>query len=154
MRHGGENRSDRCFPCLIRAFRRSFDSGNRQLSSLCQFGSVFLRKTAFEPYTAGLAQLNISSADKTCALFFALCSSLCSSFSVGKSADTVTKRPFIRRYYFANRTNDTPWVMLPIESFDAYYGNTNFSRKWMSKLPKEIITREYHRDVSRILLNS
>ena len=56
----------------------------------------------------------------------------------------------VLRYCFANRTDNSPWVMLPVENFDAYYGNTNFSRKWLSKLPKEIITREYHRDVSRI----
>ena len=59
----------------------------------------------------------------------------------------------VLKYYFANLTDDTPWVVLPVESFDAYYGNTNFSRKWLSKLPKEIITREYHRDVSRISAN-
>ncbi len=56
----------------------------------------------------------------------------------------------VLKYYFANRTDASPWVVLPVENFDAYYGNTNFSRKWLSKLPKEIITREYHRDVSRI----
>ena len=56
----------------------------------------------------------------------------------------------VLKYYYANISEDTPWVVLPVESFDAYYGNTNFSRKWLSKLPKEIITREYHRDVSRI----
>ena len=37
-----------------------------------------------------------------------------------------------------------------LRNFDAFYGNTNFSRKWLSKMPKEIITREYHRDISRI----
>ena len=60
----------------------------------------------------------------------------------------------VLRFYFANRTDDTPWVVLPVETFDAYYGNTNFSRKWLSKLPKEIVTREYHRDVSRISANT
>ena len=56
----------------------------------------------------------------------------------------------VLKYYYANLTDGTPWVVLPVENFDAYYGNTNFSRKWLSKLPKEIVTREYHRDVSRI----
>ena len=56
----------------------------------------------------------------------------------------------VLKYYYASLTDSIPWVVLPVENFDAYYGNTNFSRKWLSKLPKEIITREYYRDVSKI----
>lgn len=61
----------------------------------------------------------------------------------------------VLKYYYANRTDDTPWVVLPVENFDAYYGNTNFSRKWLSKLPKEIILRENQKCGScRIIISS
>ena len=57
----------------------------------------------------------------------------------------------VLKYYYANLTDDTPWVVLPVVNFDAYYGNTNFGRKWLSKLPKEIIQREiFNRGISRI----
>ena len=56
----------------------------------------------------------------------------------------------VLKYYYANLTDDTPWVVLPVVNFDAYYGNTNFGRKWLSKLPKEIILREiFNRGISR-----
>jgi hypothetical protein len=57
----------------------------------------------------------------------------------------------VLKYYYANLSEATLWVVLPVESFDAYYGNTNFSKKWLSKLPKEIILREKsNHGVSRI----
>ena len=39
-------------------------------------------------------------------------------------------------YYKANKPDDSDWVVLPVASFDAYYGNTNFSRKYLSKIPE------------------
>ncbi len=61
----------------------------------------------------------------------------------------------VLKYYFANLTDDTPWVVLLIESFDAYYGSTNFSRKWLCKLPKNLIQREtFIRGVSRITVTT
>ncbi len=57
----------------------------------------------------------------------------------------------VMEYCFSNRTDDTPWVVVPVESFDAYYGNPYFSRKWLSKLPKNLIQRDtFIRGVSRI----
>lgn len=44
-------------------------------------------------------------------------------------------------YYKANKPEDSDWVVLPVASFDAYYGNTNFSRKYLSKIPEEILVR-------------
>lgn len=44
-------------------------------------------------------------------------------------------------YYKANKPDDSKWVVLPVASFDAYYGNTNFSRKYLSKIPEEILMR-------------
>lgn len=39
-------------------------------------------------------------------------------------------------YYEANKTEDNAWVVLPIANFDCYYGNTNFSKKRLSKIPR------------------
>lgn len=45
-------------------------------------------------------------------------------------------------YYIANKPEDTDWVVLPVVNFDAYFGNTNFSRKWLNKIPESIIVRQ------------
>ena len=44
-------------------------------------------------------------------------------------------------YCLANRQEDTDWVVLPVANFDAYYGSTNFSRKWLGKIPSTILER-------------
>ena len=56
-------------------------------------------------------------------------------------------------YCEANKPTDTDWVVLPIANFDCYYGNTNFSKKWLSKIPATILTREVSNGVSRVKLN-
>lgn len=56
-------------------------------------------------------------------------------------------------YYEANKPTDTDWVVLPIANFDCYYGNTNFSKKWLSKIPATILSREVSNGVSRVKLN-
>ena len=56
-------------------------------------------------------------------------------------------------YCEANKPTDTDWVVLPIANFDCYYGNTNFSKKWLSKIPVEILSREVSNGVSRVKLN-
>ena len=56
------------------------------------------------------------------------------------------------RFYLANRSDDTPWVVLPVQSFDAFYGSTAFSKKQLAALPKELILREYRNGVCRIRL--
>ena len=40
-------------------------------------------------------------------------------------------------YYFANRA-ESEWVVLPVSNFDCYYGDTSFSKKWLSKIPIKI----------------
>ena len=45
------------------------------------------------------------------------------------------------RFYLANRREDTDWVVLPVENFNGFYGNTNFSRKWLSRIPEHIMER-------------
>ena len=56
-------------------------------------------------------------------------------------------------YCEANKSTDTAWVVLPIANFDCYYGNTNFSKKWLSKIPADILSREVSNGVSRVKLN-
>ena len=46
------------------------------------------------------------------------------------------------RYYAANKPEDSYWVVLPVTNVDAYFGNTNFSRKWWNKVPESIIVRQ------------
>lgn len=45
-------------------------------------------------------------------------------------------------YYRANKLDDSDWVVLPVANFDAYFGNTSFSRKWLNKTPEDIIERQ------------
>ena len=44
-------------------------------------------------------------------------------------------------FCLANQQEDTEWIVLPVGNFDAYYGNTYFSRKWLSRIPKTILER-------------
>ena len=53
----------------------------------------------------------------------------------------------------ANKRDNTDWVHLPVANFDCYYGNTNFSKKWLSKIPDTILGRELFSGVSRVKLN-
>ena len=45
-------------------------------------------------------------------------------------------------YYLAHKPNDGDWVVLPVVSFDAFFGGTTFSKKILSGLPKNIIIRD------------
>ena len=56
-------------------------------------------------------------------------------------------------FYEANKTDTGDWVVLPIANFDCYYGNTNFSKKWLSKIPDTILTREVSNCISRVKVN-
>lgn len=44
-------------------------------------------------------------------------------------------------YYAANRPEGADWVVLPVASFDAYFGSTTFGRKYLRTIPPEIIQR-------------
>ena len=57
--------------------------------------------------------------------------------------------PTLVAYYLANRSEDSDWVVLPVTSFDCYFGNTNFGRKYLNQLPREIIERGSSFGVSR-----
>lgn len=56
-------------------------------------------------------------------------------------------------YYEANKGPDSAWVVLPIANFDCYYGNTNFSKKWLSKIPDSVLKREISNGISRVKVN-
>lgn len=46
------------------------------------------------------------------------------------------------KYYISNKQEDSDWVVLPVTNFDMYFGNTNFSKKWLTKIPEDIIIRD------------
>ena len=46
------------------------------------------------------------------------------------------------QYYFANKKADTDWVVLPVINFDAYFGTSSFSKKWLNKLPAELFEKQ------------
>lgn len=48
-------------------------------------------------------------------------------------------------YYIANKPEDSEWVVLPVTNFDAYFGSTMFSKKWLPVIPQSIIVRERER---------
>ena len=49
------------------------------------------------------------------------------------------------KYYIANKPYDTDWVVLPVSNFDAYFGTTAFSRKWLAMIPETVIERQKQR---------
>ena len=55
-------------------------------------------------------------------------------------------------FCIANKRDNTDWVHLPVANFDCYYGNTNFSKKWLSKIPDTILEREVASGICRVKL--
>ena len=53
------------------------------------------------------------------------------------------------RYYLTNRQDDSEWVVLSVASFDAYFGDTSFSKKYLPKIPAEIVERSSAFGISR-----
>ena len=57
------------------------------------------------------------------------------------------------RYYFANRQDNPIWVVLPVINFDFCFGDSTFSHKYKSKLPKDVFEMEvYARSICRYRL--
>ena len=46
------------------------------------------------------------------------------------------------KYYIANKPDDSDKVVLPITNIDAYFGNGNFSKKWLPKELDSVIIRD------------
>lgn len=57
------------------------------------------------------------------------------------------------RFYFANKPDDSDWVILPVANFNAYFGSTTFERKWLPALPKDVFIRETRQGVCRFRVN-
>ena len=45
-------------------------------------------------------------------------------------------------YCLANKPADSDWVVLPVTNFDAWFGTTSFSRKWLPALDGRVIVRD------------
>ena len=52
------------------------------------------------------------------------------------------KVSYLVAYYLAHKPDDSDWVVLPVVSFEAFFGGTTFSKKILSRLPKNIIIRD------------
>ena len=46
------------------------------------------------------------------------------------------------KYYIANKEDDREYVLLPQQNFNAYFGNTNFSQKWVGALNRKLIEKK------------
>ncbi|WP_303820911.1 hypothetical protein [Ruminococcus flavefaciens] len=49
---------------------------------------------------------------------------------------------YIDKYCVANKPDDSDYVILPVSNFDAYFGNTSFSHKWLNLFPDTLLERE------------
>ena len=55
----------------------------------------------------------------------------------------------LTRYYIANRREDTDWVILPVENFNAFFGTTAFAKRWLTAIPKDVMARETYSGICR-----
>ena len=55
----------------------------------------------------------------------------------------------LAKFYLANKPEDSDWVVLPVENFNANYGTTSFDRKWLPDLPESLIVREEYSGICR-----
>ena len=55
-------------------------------------------------------------------------------------------------FCIANARDNADWVHLPVANLDCYYSNTNFSKKWLSKIPDTILEREDASGICRVKL--
>jgi len=76
---------------------------------------------------------------------------------IKKNVLTPSARPaaeLLIKYYIANKPNDSDKVVLPITNIDAYFGNGNFSKKWLPKELDSVIIRDPQSNgVSRYMLH-
>ena len=52
-------------------------------------------------------------------------------------------------YYHAHQEDDCDWVILPVTSFDMYYGGSYFSKRILATIPGEILERQNHMGTCR-----
>lgn len=53
------------------------------------------------------------------------------------------------KYYIANKEDDQEYVVLPQQNFNAYFGSTVFSQKWVAALNGKLIEKKYSEGVSK-----
>ena len=73
------------------------------------------------------------------------------SFSVDEKAHIAVQLPdglpqevaeTVLAYCIVNKPDDSDYVVLPVANFDAYFGNTSFSRKWLNMFPDTMLKRD------------
>ena len=58
-------------------------------------------------------------------------------------------------YCIANKPDDSDYVILPVSNFDAYFGSTSFSHKWLNLFPDTLLERDKQSfGVCRVQLSS
>ena len=76
---------------------------------------------------------------------------------IEKNVSTPSARPaaeLLIKYYIANKPDDSDKVVLPVTNIDAYFGNGNFSKKWLPKELDSVIIRDPQSNgVSRYMLH-
>ena len=53
------------------------------------------------------------------------------------------------KYYAANKEDDQAYVVLPQQNFNAYFGSTAFSQKWVAALNEKVIEKKSSEGVSK-----
>ena len=56
------------------------------------------------------------------------------------------------KYYVANKADDREYVLLPQQNFNAYFGSTSFSQKWIGALNGKLIEKKVLDGVSKYRL--
>jgi hypothetical protein len=96
--------------------------------------------TTMESCTSGQIASLITDTEGASAVFRGAYVTYCNAakIALGVPAEVIEE---IVRFCLANRREDTDWVVLPVANFDCYFGNTNFSRKWLSRIPEQFMGR-------------
>ena len=49
-----------------------------------------------------------------------------------------------RQYFRKNDSepDDSDWTVIPVTNFDAYFGSTMFSRKWLYRMPESLFVKD------------
>ena len=55
------------------------------------------------------------------------------------------------KYYLANKEDGREYVLLPQQNFNAYFGNTNFSQKWVGALNGKLIEKKVLDGMCKVL---
>ena len=85
---------------------------------------------------------------------FPLSDSICEYIKAHVATPAQPAAELLVKYYIANKPHDSDKVVIPVTSFDAYFGSGTFSKKWLPKEFDHIITRDpQNNGVSRYTLH-